>query len=238
MKKNLLNAKSKIYLALFILLLSSCKNNELTKDGVVSLMCDYLQIDNKDFTHCSYDVYLGGQRPSGTTVSGGFSSDGFNVSTYIAIDKDYSSYGWAPSKYSELIKEGLIKNETISSNYIRDVYKISLTEKCKNYFCGYRNILSNSGDKVEQFVFYSYTLDVGGREIKVMSKAKEKYAEAEVLFKFKDISPIKKIFSPINETEFKKIVKFKLFDEGHWQITEESKAELKKLIEFESWSNH
>ena len=237
MNKLFLNKGKIIVLVIFILLLSSCKNNELTKDGVISLLYNCLQVDNKDFTHCSYDVYLGGQIPSGASISGGF-SDGFNVFKYIAIDNMYSSYGWAPSKYNELLKEGLIKNEVISSNYIRDVYKISLTEKCKNYFVGYRNIIGNSGDKVVQFVFSSYTLYVGGLETKVMSKSKEKYAEAEVPFKIKDISPIKKIFSPITETEFKMIVKFKLFDEGHWVITEESKAELKKLIEFESWSNH
>lgn len=145
--------------------------------------------------------------------------------TKIAIDKRYEDYGWPPEKYRQLSNMGLIiLKETNTSIFVK-TFEISVTENAREYWL--QNGVLNQAPEGNQLiiVFKGYLVEL--KDLSVSSKAKENTAEAEVILGISNISPIQEVFSPLESTEIKQTIYFKLYNDG-WKVVEDGNS--KKLF--------
>jgi hypothetical protein len=137
--------------------------------------------------------------------------------TKIAIDKRYEDYGWPPEKYKQLSNMGLILLRETNLSHLQKTYEISLREDARKYWMQNGTMQAGEGNKIV-IIFKGYFIDI--KDVSVLSNAKEDKAEAEIILKISNISPIQEIFGPLESTEVKKSINFKLYDNG-WQIVED-----------------
>jgi len=142
----------------------------------------------------------------------------------IALDQKYDNYGWPPEKYRRLANQGIITLTKTGGSIFYDKYEASVTENGRKYWIndGYMKV---NGETILQIIFEGYKVAI--KELSISSNAKENKAEAEILLVYSDISPIQEIFSPLKETQVKRTLYFKLFDDG-WKIVEDENS--KKFI--------
>lgn len=154
--------------------------------------------------------------------------------TKIAIDVIYEGYGWPPEKYKQLENQGFVTIEEINGSLMWKRYRIKATEAARQYWIQNGTFVDDNSEKKKLvFVFKGYKFDI--KDVSVSSNAKENKAEAEVVFSMSDVSPIQSIFSPLEQTEVKKTLNFKLFDDG-WKIVEDDNS--KNLVHPISAPNH
>ncbi len=196
-------------LLFFTLIISSCSNKELTQELAMPLVSNYYGF-----------------------IAPGVTKKGDNINTHpmmtlqIAIDKKIEDYGWPPDKYKELQQQGIISLIHLPQHGFLGMGRIeaSVAKKGKQFLENTRIWKTQTDGDKEQFIFKGYNINI--TNISISSNAKDKNAEAEVVFNITDISPIQQIFSPIKETAFKRNVSFKLFDDG-WKIVEDQNSKIK-----------
>ena len=139
------------------------------------------------------------------------------LQTKIAIDESYSDYGWPPERYNRLATQGLITLKSLGGNFFsKDRYQVSITESGKKYWIQNGTMKTMNGS-IRLLIFKGYTIEL--ESVNVSSNAKDKTAQADVVFRKSNSSPMQDIFDPLKDVETKMSIQFKLFDNG-WQITE------------------
>jgi len=205
--------KNLIVLFSFCLILISCSKKELTKEIATPIISGY------------YDF------KSQTVFNNGGISDREHKTcfqTEIAIDQIYDDYGWPSKKYKELEQSGLISLKPLPAKGLgADRFEMVLSKDGENYLKGKRIWHTQTNGDIDQFLFYGYTIVISN--ISISSNAKDKTAKAEVLFLISDQSKIQQIFDPVKDTQFKRNLYFKLFDDG-WKIVDDEKSHLKTHI--------
>jgi hypothetical protein len=146
------------------------------------------------------------------------------IPVQIAIDRICEDHGLQIDKYKKLEQLGLISLNPLPANGkgFKKVEAI-LTKEGRNFLKGKRAWHTQTEGDVEQYIFYAHEIIL--TKIIVLSDAKEKTAEAEVLFKLSDPSKIQQIFNPVKVTEFKRNVNFKLSDDS-WKVVENENSKL------------
>ena len=158
--------------------------------------------------------------------------------TKIAIDVIYEDYGWPPAKYQQLVNQGLITlKQYCPQCWGHKKFQAIATENARQYWIQNGTLSTNMDKQVYLLVFKGYRIDI--KDVSISSNAKENKAEAEIILSMSDISPIQNIFSPLKETEIKKTLNFKLFDDG-WKIVEDenSKQLFKSIIVPLHWADN
>ena len=190
----------------------ACENKELTKQRAIGICEEYI----KHHQQINFEDYV---------IPHEYSTKSFSINTFIAIDKIYKDYGWAPEKYKILEQQGIISLRP-SSGWGIQKYEASITSG-KGYFMQSRIWKSQTDGNVKQYIFKGYSVLCD--EADVSSTAKDNKAEADVLFKISNVSPIQEVFNKPKEMLIRIKVNFKLFDSG-WKIVEDEYA--RKLLQF------
>lgn len=198
------------FVLIICLLFLSCKKQELTQEIARPIIEKYYGLKSSKFY-----TQRGISNKEHEAI----------IITQVAIDKIYDDYGWIPKKYKKLEQSGIISLHPMPSSDIgADRVEVILSKDGEKCLQGKRLWHTQTNGDIEQYIFIGY--EVGIANIILVSNAKEKTAEAEVIFKISNQSIIQQIFNPVKETEFKQNVKFK-FSEDCWKIVEDEKSKLK-----------
>jgi hypothetical protein len=203
--------KKIILLFIISLFLISCGNIELKENRAFKICDDYIKMHQQATQY--RDVIVNARKEA----------DNISIDTYIAIDRIYQGHGWPLEKYNQLVNQGLI-NLTNENNGI----KMSLTQKGEEYLEG----ISPINSTYNQLIFKGYKVLCD--EADISSNAKDKKAEADMVFKISSISPIQEVFNKPKNMIIRIKVNFKLFDSG-WKIVDDEYA--KELLQFNDCDN-
>lgn len=215
-----INARLNFCFISAIIFLTSCTNNELTKETAMPLVAKYYGLG---------DSLLENNAKDKNTSEAQLANPSFH--TQIAIDMQFKDIGWMPGKYNDLAQQGIINlqySPPTGWTNLHGYYNASIAEKGKKYYVNNRNWQTSTDGNKEQLVFTGYVVSISN--LSVSSNAKEKTAIAQVDFSISEISPIQQLFSPLKTTSFNRSVYFRLFDDG-WKIedTEKSHINIKSI---------